>query len=140
MLPILQPGPTDGGTKYGSSLYETALTCPKKSNYYKDKWEPGVLDFGDGAAAIGSYFHKLTEHYHRGTLPTSPILISDLDCNDAAIEAVRLFNFYKKHIPTNAFGKILGVEDAVLHDSPNFHLGRTAFDGLPFTGKFDLVV
>ena len=145
MLKILEPSDTAGGTRYGSTLYKTGLTCGKKAAYYAEQYEisSGKGNGGneDGALAIGTYFHKFMELYHGGRVDeTMAIRTSDISDSNAATEAFRLFGYYASQINPDYYGKVVSTEDKIDETHPRWSAVCQAVGGVPFTLKPDMVV
>lgn len=85
------------------------------------------------ATGVGSAFHKIMEHYYRGTLGT--VAFDDTVPN--VIEALRLYRAYSTRFPASEFGTVVGseVEFSLPTDLAVGMLGVPAF-----TGRLDLLV
>lgn len=122
----------------GLSFYSRAQGgCPYRAvldKKYKDLLHEMELESGEATAlSIGSAFHKILEHYYKGTLDS---VAFDSD-NPSVAEALRLFGGYRARFPREEFGGVVGaeVEFSLLGDD-----ARNLFGVDAFTGRIDLVV
>jgi hypothetical protein len=120
MNQILQTlrGDNDGGTSHGSTYYQGALLCPRRTNLdgarrIAEREIDTLRPLPSGALLIGIIFHKLAELYYSGKADSRLIEVSDIESDfaDEAAEAYRLFEFHTKMVSSKDFwGDILSCE------------------------------
>lgn len=116
--------------------------CPHQrvlNKRYADLLRDMELDEDEASAtAIGSAFHKILEHYYRGTLDE---VAFDSD-NAAVAEALRIFGSYRLRFPVQEFGDVVGTEYSFGFDTPaeGSPAPYSPVGVTPFTGRIDMVV
>jgi hypothetical protein len=125
-----------GGSERGIHYYITGAACPRKlaiQEAAKAAREEGQFHPALRRDA-GTCFHLLAELYHMGQLPNGWQENYTCELNpDAAVEGIRLFEFYQDITPVYQWG--IPIDTEVPLDSRN----ADADLGVLLTGSIDLV-
>lgn len=134
IIPDWKSGPSSNGNSYWDRFQSG---CPHQAGLdkqYADALRELAIEADlPEATDVGSAFHKILEHYYRGTLSQ----VAFDDSIHYVKEALRLFKTYRSRFPPDEFGKVVGSEiEFSLPESLALDLV-----GVPaFTGRIDLVV
>ena len=127
-----------GSSGTGASYYLSGAACPRKAQLDLEQKEMGVVQTGGRAAQIGTMFHALMDVYYSKGTSDVVLELDDLELNENAGEAMRLFAEYTKRFPSSGFGEVIGSELQVPRDENEATRVRE-FLGVPFTLRLDLI-
>lgn len=139
VIPEWKSESSPSGNSYWSQFQDG---CPYQrvlNKRYETLLKEMELDDDDlSATSIGSAFHKILEHYYRGTLNEVAF-----DQNNVSVaEALRVFGAYRLRFPVQEFGTVVGTEYSFGFDTPpeGSPAPYSPVGVVPFTGRIDMVV